>query len=108
MLLSAAVVSVLVLAGLLVAIMPGRPDHHSVTLTWHAPTLTKGLAVAGYNVYRSVQSGGPYVRIASLVKDLRYKDLLVGNERTYYYVVTSVDASGRESRYSREIEAKVP
>ena len=81
---------------------------HSVALNWHSPIPVKGVPVMGYNVYRSVKPGGPYVRIASGVTGLTYHDSIVNNTKTYYYVVTSVDAAGHESTYSTEAQAKIP
>jgi fibronectin type 3 domain-containing protein len=76
-----------------------------VTLTWNASTST----VTGYNVYRSTVSGGPYTKInSSLVNATTYVDTGVTAGQTYYYVVTSVDASSVESANSAEISVLVP
>jgi hypothetical protein len=81
------------------------PVQHSVTLTWNASTST----VAGYNVYRSTVSGGPYVKInSSLVTALNYTDSTVQSGTTYYYVTTAVDSSGNESVFSNEVSATIP
>jgi fibronectin type 3 domain-containing protein len=64
--------------------------------------------VAGYNVYRSTASGGPYVKIASRVPGLTYTDKIVISKRTYFYVVTAVDQADHESRYSEHIKAVIP
>ena len=106
-----AIASNMVLLGLIVAVVStvaSRPAHHSVTLNWHPPVPVKDLGIAGYNVYRSVTPGGPYVRIASGVTGLTYHDLIVNNGIIYYYVVTSVDAAGHESTYSTEARARIP
>ena len=69
---------------------PGKT--HSVTLTWKASSSK----VAGYNVYRSVTSGGNYVRInSSLVQGLAYTDNTVMSGVTYYYVTRAVDDRAR-------------
>ena len=34
---------------------------HTVTLTWHRSIPNNGVPIAGYNVYRSTISGGPYM-----------------------------------------------
>ena len=81
---------------------------HSVTLTWQAPAPVSGVTVVGYNLYRSTTSGGPFVKLASNLTALRYEDRLVGNGRTYFYVVTAIDQAGRESRYSNEARAPIP
>jgi fibronectin type 3 domain-containing protein len=81
---------------------------HSVTLTWEAPPVVAGTSVVGYNVYRSTTSGGQFVKLASRVQGPPYEDRLVTSGRTYFYVVTALDRSGRESRFSKEIRAVIP
>jgi hypothetical protein len=51
----------------------------NAVLTWTAATVpTGGAAIAGYNVYRSKVSGGPYVKInAALVTAVTYTDSFV-------------------------------
>jgi fibronectin type 3 domain-containing protein len=81
------------------------PVQHSVALTWDASTST----VAGYNVYSSTVSGGPYTKInSSLVGALNYTDSTVQSSTTYYYVTTAVDSSGNESVFSNEVSATIP
>ncbi len=78
---------------------------HSVALTWNASTST----VAGYNVYRSTVSGGPYAKInSSLVAALNYTDSTVQSGTTYYYVTTAVDSGGNESVFSNQVSATIP
>jgi fibronectin type 3 domain-containing protein len=81
---------------------------HRVTLNWQPPVTVKGVTVVGYNVYRSTSPGGPFARLAARVAAPPYEDRLVNDGRTYYYVVTALDASGRESRYSGEIKIVIP
>jgi hypothetical protein len=79
-----------------------------------AHSVTLGLAdsssgVAGYNVYRSAQSGGPYTRLNSpLVTSASYVDANVTAAQTYYYVGTSVDSTGDETTYSNQVSATIP
>jgi fibronectin type 3 domain-containing protein len=81
------------------------PPQHSVSLGWTASTST----VAGYNVYRGSQSGGPYVAVNSgLDASTSYTDTSVQAGQTYYYVVTAVDGSGNESVYSNQAQAVIP
>jgi fibronectin type 3 domain-containing protein len=82
------------------------PVHHSVVLSWNASTTT----VAGYSVYRSTLSGGPYTRINSslVAAALKYTDSTVQSGTTYFYVTTAVDSSGSESLHSNEVSAAVP
>ena len=102
------VLAAVLLLGLIgyIVVRPARP--HSVVLSWHAPAPEAGVQVAGYNIYRSTLSGGPYVKIASRIPDLTYRDLVVNPKRTYYYVVTSVDQRDRESHYSKELTVVIP
>lgn len=94
-------------AGLWPFLHPSKGPH-SVTLTWHAAVDSPGSKVASYNIYRSTSSGGPYARVANQVLGLSYKDELVNPGVRYYYVVKSVDDSGRESRPSEEVSVTVP
>ena len=65
--------------------------------------------VAGYNVYRSQTSGGPYSKLdSSIVAADAYTDSSVQSGQTYYYVVTSVTSSGVESADSTQVSATVP
>jgi hypothetical protein len=60
--------------------------------------------LAGYNVYRKTGSGGNYQRInPSLVLKPNGVDKKIVKGQTYYYVVTAVNAAGRESGYSNEV-----
>ena len=78
---------------------------HEVDLSWDPSTSD----VTGYNVYRGVQSGGPYTLISpapNAATALSDTDVQAG--QTYYYVVTSVDADDLESGYSNEAAATIP
>ena len=80
------------------------PPQHSVDLSWSETS-----TVAGYNVYRGTQSGGPYVKINSaLDASTTYTDSSVQAGQIYYYVTTAVDSIGAESSYSNQIQASVP
>ncbi len=60
----------------------------------------------GYNVYRSLASGGPYSPLtASPIGSSDYVDTGLTNGTTYYYVVTSVDLAENESADSVEAMA---
>ena len=77
-----------------------------VTLTW---TASQSPGIAGYNVYRSATSGGPYAKItSSLDTTTTYNDLAVQDGATYYYVTTAVNNQGQESSYSNQSFATVP
>jgi Abnormal spindle-like microcephaly-assoc'd, ASPM-SPD-2-Hydin len=77
---------------------------HNVTLSWQ-PAST----AAGYNVYRSIASGGPYSKINPVLNASgTYVDSSVAGGKTYYYVTTAVSSSGAESKYSNQAAAVVP
>jgi hypothetical protein len=78
---------------------------HAVALSWTASSSP----VAGYDVFRSEVSGGPYVPLdSSLVAGNSYTDSTVQAGQTYYYVVTSVSSSGVQSPDSAQVAATVP
>jgi hypothetical protein len=81
------------------------PPQHSVDLSWGpSPSV-----VVGYNVFRGTKSGGPYTKINPVLDaGSSYTDNAIQAGLTYYYVTTSVDASGMESVYSNEIQALIP
>ncbi|MDH4211925.1 MAG: FG-GAP-like repeat-containing protein [candidate division WOR-3 bacterium] len=59
--------------------------------------------VYGYNVYRSLSSGYPYMKLTDEpVVDTSFIDSTVNAGNTYYYVVTACITAGSESRYSDE------
>ena len=92
-------------AGSQVFLVSGRGASHSVSLSWRASTSL----VAGYNVYRSTVSGGPYTKqTPSLVPGTAWRDASVVAGQRYYYVVTAIDLSGKESGYSNEASDLVP
>lgn len=78
---------------------------HSATLTL-APNSSN---VAGYNVYRSSISNGPYTKLDSpAFTSTTYVDSTVVANQTYYYVATSVDSTGSETAYSNQVSATIP
>jgi len=81
------------------------PTPHSVALSWQPSSSD----VAGYNVYRGTQSSGPYAKInSSMDGSTNFADDGVQAGSSYYYQVTSVDASGMESAPSAPVGATVP
>jgi uncharacterized membrane protein len=78
---------------------------HSVSLTW-----TDGdSGIAGYNVYRTTQSGTGYTKLnGSLATTTSYKDSTVQSGTTYFYVVTAVNTAGVESAFSTAALAVIP
>ena len=62
--------------------------------------------LAGYNLFRSTTSGGPYsILNGTLLTTSDYSDTSVTNGTTYYYVATAVDLVGNESADSSEASA---
>lgn len=80
---------------------------HSITLSWVAPSPIGGSGtIAGYNVYRSTTTGGPYTKLTSTpVTPLSYSDTTGAAGTTYFYVVTTVDSAGNESVDSIQVSA---
>jgi hypothetical protein len=80
---------------------------HAVDLSWNASTSP---GVSGYNIYRGAVPGGPYpLKVnPTLNAAVKYEDIQVPSCKTYYYVVTAVDAMNTESGYSNEASAAVP
>lgn len=85
-----------------------KAEPHTVTLTWQASSPKKGVTVVGYNVYRRASEEASLVKIATQVPGPPFEDRWVNSGRTYFYVVTSVDQSGRESRFSAVVKAEIP
>ncbi|HYY70463.1 MAG TPA: hypothetical protein VE734_12095, partial [Terriglobales bacterium] len=79
----------------------------SVTLKWEAPVGQVGASIVGYSVYRSDKENGDYKLIAKNIRSLSYTDVAVQSGHTYYYKVTSVDSTGRESTAAKS-KATVP
>ena len=70
-----------------------------LNILWDHP----GTGVAGYTIYRSALSGGPYERLnGSPVSETTYTDTGLVNGSSYFYVVTASDQAGNESAYSDE------
>jgi hypothetical protein len=93
------------LSGTAVAAAAAGSTPPSVMLSWNAASGT----VAGYEVYRSTQSGTGYTLLTSSpVTSLSYTDTTVSAGQTYYYVLTSVISSGVQSAYSGQVTAAVP
>lgn len=74
-----------------------------VDLVW---SKNKEPDIAGYNIFRSLTTGGPYIKINSgLITDTTYHDAGVPSPQTYYYVVTARIHAENESHYSNEVNA---
>jgi fibronectin type 3 domain-containing protein len=81
------------------------PVTHAANLSWTPSSST----FAGFDVYRSNVSGGPYTRInPTMVSSTSFSDTNVVVGQTYYYVATEFDSSGNQSAYSNETSALIP
>ncbi len=76
-------------------VYPGNVKTH---LSW-----TSSQGATGYNLKRSITSGGPYTAVTSQTLT-NYNDTAVTNGTTYYYVVSALNTSG-ESANSNEAGA---
>jgi fibronectin type 3 domain-containing protein len=83
-------------------------SRHSVTLTWQAPQLEKGVSVASYNVYRRTPKDHIYKKIATHVPGPPYEDDNVKGGQTYIYAVSGIDQSGHEGRLSEVAQVTIP
>jgi len=79
--------------------LTATPGNAQVRLNWEAPAGT-----LGFNVKRSLVSGGPYTNIATGITTPAYLDSRLNNFTNYYYVVSALNAAG-ESANSLEIAA---
>jgi len=70
----------------------------SVSLRW-----TGRANATSYDVYRGTKSGGPY-HLAGSASGTSFSDTGLTNGKTYYYVVTALNAAG-ESGYSNQASA---
>jgi len=82
-----------------------KGSQSAIRLKWEESPL----GAQSYRVYRSSETGGPYLPISEgAVDSAAYTDTGVAAGRTYYYVVTSVDANERESEFSEQIAVTAP
>jgi Peptidase family C25/Propeptide_C25/Domain of unknown function (DUF2341) len=74
-----------------------------VRVSWVGALDCNGDTVAGYNVYRSTQAGGPYEKVnTALITGTEYSDS-GATSGTWYYVVKSVDSDGDGSPGTAEM-----
>ena len=80
---------------------------HEITVSWVAPSPVGGSGtIAGYNVYRSTTSGGPYTKLnTSTINATSFEDTTGAAGTTYYYVATTIDSNGFESSDSIQASA---
>lgn len=80
----------------------GTAGNAQVALTWTAAS-----GATGYNVKRSLTSGGPYANVQTGVTATSFTNTGLTNGTPYYYVVTAVNASG-ESAISNQAGPLTP
>ncbi len=72
-----------------------------IILRWRE---TPGFADAGFEVYRALNSAGPYAMIGQTEK-FEYSDQGVDNGNTYYYKIRSFDKMGQLSNFTQILSA---
>jgi fibronectin type 3 domain-containing protein len=83
--------------------LAGVAGDGSVFLIWAA---SPEADVTGYNLYRSLTSGGGYAKINSApIASLSYTDTTVANGQLYFYAVAAMNVQGDESSFSRKVKA---
>lgn len=95
--------SVLFVGGGYCPTLSAQTVNHSTTVKWDAVPVA-----VSYNVYRRTVTTGYSTRYSAVTGVLTYKDTVVVNGATYFYVVTAVDAGNVESLYSNEVTAVIP
>ena len=97
-----------ILIGLALVIASAMPAaaQHSNTVSWQ-PGVGGG-TVTGYNVKRSLVSGGPYTTVGTTTTALSYVDTLSLVEGTTYFFVVTATGPGGESAPSNEAKGTIP
>jgi probable HAF family extracellular repeat protein len=75
----------------------------SISLKW---THSTSFGIVQYRIYRSTTNGSGYALRATVGQVNSFVDTGLASRTTYYYVVTSVNSSGRESAYSNQASAR--
>ena len=73
-----------------------------VALNWEAPP---GMAVSGYEVFRSKAESGPFIRVAR-VNQPEYLDRDLERNVRYYYKIRAYTAAGLQSDFSAIVSAE--
>lgn len=92
---------------LLIVQLAGSAFAADVKLAWDANTESN---LAGYNVYRSNQSGAYSTSPVNsgVLKTAAVTDSTAQSGQTYYYVVRAVNTDGLESVASNEVQTSIP
>jgi hypothetical protein len=75
-----------------------------ITLSWGASTDAGGSGLAGYEIYRSNASGGPFTIIATATKT-SYNNVGLSRNRAYWFYVKAYDKAGNRSAPSNTATA---
>ncbi len=79
------------------------PKQNAIELTWEK---NESSELKGYNIYRTLNPGKDYGKVNSYpITENKYRDKELVGGITYFYVVTSVSKSDKESGYSTEVYA---
>ncbi|MGE5416695.1 MAG: Ig-like domain-containing protein [Acidobacteriota bacterium] len=75
-----------------------------ISLAWQAPP---DADIEKYVIYRANDSAGPYDELATVIgrSEIRYTDLTIASELTYFYKVKAVDKFYQESSFSNIAKA---
>jgi fibronectin type 3 domain-containing protein len=92
--------------GLVAVPIPAAFGGPAIELSWQPNADTD---LAGYNVYRSQQSGAGYRKLnVEPILGPAFSDRTAEVGKTYFYVVAAVDKAGNESKPSAEVSAVIP
>ena len=83
------------------------PVDRKITLSW---TLNKEEDMSIYRVYKSNKRGTYNISnvVATVDKSINKVNLVIPNDgRTYFFIVTALDKSGKESLYSNEVSTRL-
>jgi fibronectin type 3 domain-containing protein len=85
--------------------LSGVYENGKITITWGAP---RGITPSGYNVYRREGEGAArFTRLnESALTATSYADTGVEPGNVYYYLVTALNADGKEGKYPSEIKVE--
>lgn len=81
--------------------LSGSPSDQQAILSWNAPASDGGMAITGYNIYRSTTSGSGFSFVASTAQT-DFTDSGLTNGENYYYLIRAETAKG-ESTNSNEV-----
>lgn len=90
-----------------IVITPVHSADREITLSW---TLNTESDMSLYRVYQSTKRGTYTINnvVAAVDKSINKVNLILpGDGKTYFFVVTALDQSGKESLYSNEVSTRL-